>query len=110
MSTITLAQVKEALRVTDTNSDALLTRLLASAIQECLRFTNRTELPTLPLDYPDESSSEDIESSEDPVAADACQGVMVMIHADFDASPADRPRFRAAAEDLWQPYRRLMGV
>jgi len=110
MSTITLEQVKEALRVTDDDSDALLQRLLVSAEQECMRFTNRTELPTLPLDYPSSSSSEDIESSEDPVAPDAANGVFLMIHADYDASPADRPKFRKAAEDLWMPYRRLMGV
>lgn len=110
MSTITLQQVKSALRVTGNDSDDLIQRLLDSAIQECLRFTNRTELPTLPLDYPSESSSEDIESSEDPVAADAANGVIVMIHGDFYANPTDRPKFRAAAEDLWQPYRRLMGV
>lgn len=110
MSTITLAEVKEALRVTDDDSDALLGRLLASATQECLRFTNRSELPTLPLEYPAESSSEEIESSEDPVAADVVQGIMTMINADFYASPADRPKFRGAAESLWMPYRRLMGV
>ena len=110
MSTITLSQVKDALRVTDSDSDDLIQRLLDAAIQECLRFTNRTELPTLPVDYPSASSSEDIESSEDPVAADAANGVFVMIHGDFYAIPTERPRFRAAAEALWMPYRRLMGV
>lgn len=110
MSTITLDEVKEALRITDTDSDSLLQRLLESAEQECMRFTNRSELPTLPLEYPSESSSEEEESSNDPVAPDVANGIILMIQADYVANPMDRKKFRAAAEELWMPYRRLMGV
>lgn len=110
MSTITLAEVKLALRVTGTASDDLIQRLIDSAEQECMRYTNRSELPTLPLDYPSASSSEDIESSEDPIAPDVKNGVILMVQADYFADPADRPKYRTAAEGLWTPYRRLMGI
>lgn len=88
---MTLQEVKDALRVSGNADDALLTRLLNSATAECLRFTGLDAL---------DSNTED----------DLWQGVVVMIHADYDADPKDRPEYRRAAEALWMPYRTGLGI
>jgi len=109
MSYVTLAQVKEALRQTQNSDDNLLTRLIASAEEECLRFLGRTELPTLPVEYPVVSSdgslvSEEVPSSGDPVVADVVNGIILMVQADYDGDPLMRDKLRQAAEALWMPY------
>ncbi len=109
MSFITLIDVKAALRVTHNSDDGLLQRLIDSAETECKRFTGRTELPTLPVDalvYSDGAliSSEDVPSSEDPVAPDVANGIILMVLADYDGDPLMRDKYRAAAEALWMPY------
>lgn len=109
MTYVTLQQVKDALRQTHTSDDNLLTRLIASAEAECLRFLGRTELPTLPVEYPEISSDgslidEEIPSSEDPVAPDVVNGIILMVQADYDGDPLMREKLRAAAEALWMPY------
>ena len=88
---MTLEEVKAALRVTGTTDDDLLTRLLASATDECLRFTG-------------------LEALDSNTGDDLWQGVVVMIHADYDADAKDRNLYRRAAETLWMPYRDGMGV
>jgi hypothetical protein len=110
MSYITLTDVKLTLRVTHASDDVLLQRLIDSAETECKRFTGRTQLPTLPVDYLDYDSdgllisSEDVPSSEDPVAPDVYNGVILMVQADYDGDPLQRDKLRAAAEALWMPY------
>lgn len=109
MSYVTLQQVKETLRQTHSDDDNLLTRLIASAESECLRFLGRTELPTLPVEYPEVSSdgalvSEEIPSSGDPVAPDVVNGIILMVQADYDGDPLQREKLRTAAEALWMPY------
>ena len=66
MSYVTLEQVKNTLRQTHDDDDDLLTRLIASAEQECLRFLGRTELPTLPVEYPEISSDGSLIDEEVP--------------------------------------------
>jgi len=88
---MTLEEVKDALRVSGNQDDDLLERLLASAVSECLRFTGLEEL--------DSSSEEDL-----------WQGIIVMIHADYDGDPKVRNEYRRAAESLWMPYRTGLGV
>ena len=109
MSYVTLEQVKNTLRQTHDDDDDLLTRLIASAEQECLRFLGRTELPTLPVEYPEISSDgslidEEVPSSGDPVAADVVNGIILMVQADYDGDPLLRDKLRSAAEALWMPY------
>ncbi len=116
--TITLQDVKEALRQTQDLDDALLTRLLSSAIQESLRFLGRSELPTLPFEYPyainsdDEVSelSEEVPSSEDPVTPDVANAVILLVQADYCGDPEKRPMLRSAAESLLMPYRVGLGI
>ncbi|HUG56623.1 MAG TPA: head-tail connector protein [Candidimonas sp.] len=88
---MTLNEVKVALRVTGNADDALLTRLLNSATAECLRFTG--------LDALDRNTEDDL-----------WNGILVMIHADYDADMKERNEYRRAAETLWMPYRTGMGI
>ena len=110
MSVIALADVKAALRVIHSADDALLQNLLDSAEDEALRFLNRDQLPTLPLDYPEESSSEDIPSSEDPIAPSVFTAVVILVKIDYEAAPGDIETLRRASEVKLQPYRTQMGV
>lgn len=116
MSTITVATLKLYLRVVHSADDALLQVLLDGAEQEACRILNRTNLPTVPLEYPAESSSEgpyseEVPSSEDPVAPDVVLGVALLVKADYEATTPDEVAgYRKAAETKLQPYRAAMGV
>jgi hypothetical protein len=106
---VTLTQVKQALRQTHNDDDDLLERLIASAESECLRYLGRTELPTLPVEYPEQSSDgslidEEVPSSGDPVAPDVVNGIILMVQADYDGDPLNRDKLREAAQNLWNPY------
>lgn len=89
-----LDDVKAALRVTHDEDDALLTRLIGSAMRECLAFMDNGTLPAVP------GASVDVEIPED-----VFQAVVLMVSADYDASPEKRTAYRAAAEQLLWPYR-----
>lgn len=111
MSQIQLADVKRFLRVIGSADDALLEELIAGAEQEACRFLGRSELPTLPLEYPAESSSEEVPSSEDPVVADVRVAVMHLVQSKYEATkPDDHDKLRAAAEVILMPYRTGLGV
>ncbi len=116
-STIDLATVKRALRVTHSYDDQDLQRRITSAEQECLRFLNRDQLPTLPYELPGadtdcltDNPSEEIPSSEDPVAPDIVEGVILMVQAGYEGDPTTRGDYRKGAESLWWPYRTALGV
>lgn len=89
-----LADVKAALRVTHDDDDALLSRLIGSATRECLAFLDDGALPAVP------GASSDVEIPED-----VFQAVVLMVSADYDASPEKRTAYRAAAEQLLWPYK-----
>lgn len=111
MSFVQLEDVKADLRIIHDDDDLLLQSLIDSAEQECMRFLNRSQLPTLPLEYPDECSSEEVPSDGDPVAPDVVRGIVLMVRSDYDeVDPLKRPQWRAAAEALWMPYRTGLGV
>ncbi len=89
-----LADVKAALRVTHDDDDALLTRLIGSAVREALAFMDGGNLPAVP------GSPADVDLPED-----VFQAVVLMVQADYDGNPEKRPAYRAAAEQLLWPYR-----
>ena len=89
-----LDDVKAALRVTHDDDDALLTRLIGSAMRECLAFLDDGTLPAVP------GAAADVEIPED-----VFQAVVLMVSADYDASPEKRTAYRAAAEQILWPYR-----
>lgn len=111
MSVIDLETAKTRLRVTHNEDDADIQQALDGAEQEALRFMNRTQLPTLPQDWPDSVSSEALPSSEDPVAADVVEGVLLLVKASYEATTPDEiAGYRAAAEIKLHPYRVMLGV
>lgn len=110
MSVIDIQDVKQALRVIHSADDELIQRLTDSAEDEAMRFCGRTQLPTLPVDRPCATSSEDIPSSEDPVAPSVFTAVVALVKADYEASPAEAEQLRKLAEVKLMPYRIGLGV
>jgi len=111
VSVIDLPRIKRDLRVTHDEDDALLQDHLDAAEGEAVRFLNRTQLPTLPLDYPSGSSSEDVPSSDDPIAPEVFAAVCLLVRAKYDAATSDEiQKLRTAAETLLMPFRVGLGV
>jgi hypothetical protein len=99
MSTVTLEEVKRWCRVIHSADDVLLQDLIDQAEDEALRFLNRTQPPTLPVDYPESPSSEDIPSSEDPVVASWHKAVCMLVEAAYQTpKPEDQAKIRSNAE------------
>ncbi len=87
-----LDDVKAHLRIPagDTDSDVLLSRLIASAEAECRRFIGLAA--DAEIDQPD-----------------AITGVFLMVQADYDGDPEKRNIYRAAAIALWRDHRENAG-
>jgi len=84
------------LRLEDTPAhDARLQRLADSAMREYFQYTTG-EAPEV--------------VNEAIIPADAVNGIVLMVQADFDGDPEKRPAYRRAAQALWDPYRVDMGV
>ena len=94
-----LSDVKKYLRVTHTQDDDLLKRLIESSAKECLRFLN-VEV---------EQGADAIEALGD-ISDDAFQGIVLMVQADYDGDPEKREKYLRAAQSLWQPYRQNIGA
>lgn len=111
MSVIALTTIKQYLRVTHNSDDTLLGWLLDAAEQEAMRYCNRSELPGLPVDYPEDSSSEVDVTTEPKIAADVVAAVAMLVRIQYDVLEADEAsKWRKAAETLLQPYRTEMGA
>lgn len=101
---VDLADVKRALRVIHDADDALLSRLIESATRECLAFLDRDDLPVMDIGV--ESSSEETAT----ITQDIFQGIVYTVQADYEGKIEDRHKYREAAETIWMPYRRNLGV
>lgn len=111
MSYIELQVVKDGLLITHSQDDARLQRILDGAEAEACRYLNRDFLPTLPLEYPAESSSEEEPSSEDPVAPDVVEAVLLLCRGSYDGKTPDEIKgYREAAIMKLAPYRVGLGV
>lgn len=109
MSTVSVAEVKQWLRVIHSADDGLIKSLIDQAEDEALRFLNRQYAPTLPLDYP--CSSEDIPSSEDPAAPSYVRAVCILVQASYEvAEPEKQAQMRRNAETVLFPYRTKLGI
>ena len=84
--------VKLHLRISGTDSDALLTRLINSAVREFINFTGITAASVVTTEE------------------DAVNGIILAVQADYDGDPAKRGVYMAAAHALWMPYRINLGV
>jgi hypothetical protein len=95
-----LADVKAALRITNADSDVLLTRLIDSAARECAQFI-----------YGSVPNYLDVDAQDDPLTVpDLLQGIVLMVQADYDGDPVKRNAYRDAALSLWWPYRIDVGI
>lgn len=116
MSQVTLSETKQYLRVIHSADDALIQTLIDSAEDEACRFLNRENLPTLPLEYPAESSSdgpysEEAPSSEDPVAPSVKLAILYLVQRAYEQPDPDKAdAMRRSAETILMPYRRGLGV
>lgn len=91
--TVSLQDVKDQLHVLHDQDDALLERLILSATNEYAQFINA-----------------DPSSSDLVITDDACNGIVLMVRADYEVDPEKRPALRKAAETLWMPYRTGLGI
>lgn len=115
MSQVQLSEVKAYLPVIHSGDDALLQQLIDAAEQEACRFLDRQNLATLPLEYPAESSTdapytEELPSSDDPIAADVRMAVFLLVKGNYRSEPGERDKYRTAAERILMPYRNRIGV
>lgn len=111
MSYINLNTVKADLRVTHDEDDAILQVYLDAAEDEVKRFLNRMQLPTLPLEYPPEYNSdselvsEEVPSTDDPVAGSIYAAVFLLVRSMYDTEKAEEiTKLRVCAETLIYLY------
>lgn len=93
----TLTDLKAFLRVTHGDDDALLTRLMGSALRECLAWMDDARLPDVP------GPAVEVDLPEDVV-----QGAFLLVQADYDGDPAKRESYRKAATALLRPYSKVL--
>ena len=98
---IELADVKRFLRVAHASDDHEIARLLDAAVLECLAFLNWDSLPG------DESSSSEQTVS---IPEDVFQGICRIVQAEYEGDIDTREKYRRAAEVMWHPHRRGLGV
>lgn len=100
MSQITLSEAKGFLDVIHSADDAKLQLLLDAAEDEARAFMNRDDLIEWDSNI----------SSTDPVPASIKMGVLLLLQANYQASPDDIEKLRKVAEIKLMPYRLEMGV
>lgn len=98
MSTITLEQAKQFLDVIHDDDDAKLQLLLNAAEDEACQFMGRESLTILL----DETTAE--------LPASITMGVMILLQANYQATPEDAAKLRKAAEIKLTPYRIGWGI
>ena len=93
-----LDDVKKSLRVTHSDDDDEITRLVGSAVREVLRALDSADYP---VPAPGDAAA-DVTVPEEVV-----QAVVILVKADYDADPKDRAAYRKAAIDMVTTYRTL---
>lgn len=92
-----LTDLKAFLRVTHGDDDALLTRLMGSALREALAWMDDARLPAVP------GPAVEVDLPEDVV-----QGAFLLVQADYDGNPEKRDAYRKAATALLRPYSKVL--
>lgn len=100
MSVITLSEAKSFLDVIHSADNSKLQLLLDAAEDEARVFMNRDDLIEWNSNI----------STTDPVPASIKIGVLLLLQANYQASPDDADKLRRGAEVKLLPYRLLMGV
>jgi len=98
VSTISLEQAKQFLDVIHDEDDAKLQLLLNAAEDEACQFMGRESLTILL----DETNAE--------LPASITMGVMILLQANYQATPEDAAKLRKAAEIKLTPYRIGWGI
>ena len=112
MSAIDLAFVKQWLRVTHDEDDALLTGMIDDAEDEALQFLDRDALPRMGAANEADSNHPDIPVSDaDDLARSVRNGVCLLVQAMYEAKDAaELTAVRRAVEVKLMPYRNNLGV
>lgn len=100
MSLIDIELVKQDLRVSHDDDDALIQILLDAAEDEALQFLGSSELPYIVGQY-----------SSEVIAPSIYAAVFLLVRSKYDeADAAQIGHFRKAAETLLMPYRESVGL
>jgi hypothetical protein len=114
MTTVTVAEAKQNLRVIHASDDALIEQLISDAEDECLQYLNRDALPRKGAPYPDECDTAqvlEVASDADDLPGSLRRGILLIVQAGYEGkSPEEVQKIRAAAEVLWHPFRAHLGV
>lgn len=114
MSVVTLEEVKAQVKVMHTSDDVQLQQLIDDVEDECLQYLDRTSLPRVGVECPDECDTavvDDPVSDADDLPRSLRRGIVLMVQGYYEAKDADEMRkLRAAAEVLWHPYRCHLGA
>ena len=116
MSVIPLSEIKLAIRIDDSDGDAALQRHLDASESEICRFLNRTELPTLPQDFPplvdvDGTPLDEVEAHNDNIAPEIFSAVCLLVQAKCNTEKAEEiDRIRSVVERMVYPYRVRLGA
>jgi hypothetical protein len=100
MSAITLSEAKSFLDVIHGSDDQKIQLLLDAAEDEARAFLNRADL---------EEWDSNI-SSTDPIPGSVKIGVLLLLQANYQATPDEAEKLRKVAEIKLIPYRLEMGV
>lgn len=100
MSVITLSEAKGFLDVIHSSDDTKLQLLLDAAEDEARSFMNRDDLIEWDTNI----------STTDPIPGSIKIGVLLLLQANYQATPDDADKLRKAAEVKLMPYRLTMGV
>ncbi|SUI65270.1 head-tail connector protein [Shewanella baltica] len=98
MSTISLEQAKQFLDVIHDEDDAKLQLLLNAAEDEACQFMGRESLTIL------------LDQTTAELPASITMGVMILLQANYQATPEDAAKLRKAAEIKLTPYRIGWGI
>lgn len=103
MSIITVATIKEDLRITQDDDDSLLQILLDAAEDEALQFLDMDQLPTI-------TPTSEI-TSESQLVPSVYSAVFFLVRSKYDAADAvEIQGLRSCAETLLMPYREQLGI
>lgn len=100
MSAIALSDAKDFLDVIHSSDDSKLQLLLDAAEDEARAFMNREDL------YEWDSNV----SSNDPIPGSVKIGVLLLLQANYQATPDEADKLRKAAEIKLMPYRIDLGI
>lgn len=100
MSAITLSEAKAFLDVIHNADDTKLQLLLDAAEDEAKQYLNRDDL---------EEWDSNI-SSTDPIPGSVKIGVLLLLQANYQATPDEAHKLRQVAEIKLQPYRLELGI